>query len=113
MLVNLAPDIETLIAAASHDAAHTVDAYEDSAQEVGHPEGQPIVETYPQLENIIASGMRELVAQQKEVAVDPAKVAAIIVKELPLASIGPRQYGRYTEAVAEGARRALASVGLA
>lgn len=106
-------DIETLIAEASYDAARTVDAYEDSAEEVGHPEGQPIIETYPQLETLIAAGMRNLVEQQKEVSTDPAKIATEIVKELPLAGLKPHQYGRYTEAVAEGARRALKSVGLA
>lgn len=106
-------NIETLIAGASYDAARTVDAYEDSAEEVGHPEGQPIIETYPQLEALIAAGMRDFVEQQKEAAADPAKIATAIIKELPLAGITPRQYGRYTEAVAEGARRALASAGLA
>ena len=105
-------DIETLIAGASYDAARTVDAYEDSAEEVGHPEGQPIVETFPQLEGLVANGMRDLVAQQREAAADPRRIAAEVVKELPLAGITARQYGRYTEAVAEGARRALASVGL-
>ena len=85
----------------------------DSAEEVGHPEGQPIVETFPQLEGLVADGMRDLVAQQQEAAADPRRIAADVVKELPLAGITARQYGRYTEAVAEGARRALASVGLA
>lgn len=104
---------EELIAQASRDAARTVDAYQDSAEEVGHPEGQSIVETFPQLEGLVADGMRDLVAQQREAAIDPQQIAAEVVKELPLAGITARQYGRYTEAVAEGARRALASVGLA
>ena len=104
---------EELIAQASRDAALTVDAYEDSAEEVGHPEGQPIIETFPQLEGLVAYGMRDLVAQQREAAIDPQQIAAEVVKELPLAGITSRQYGRYTEAIAEGARRALASIGLA
>lgn len=104
---------EDLIAQASYDAAHTVGAYEGSADEVGHPEGQPIVETYPQLEMLVAGGVRGAFALQREAAASPQAIATEIVKELPLAGLKPHQYGRYTEAVAEGARRALASVGLA
>lgn len=104
---------ENLIAQVSHDAARTVDAYEDSADEVGHSEGQPIVETYPQLEALIAEGVRGAFALQRMDAASPQTIAAEVVKELPLAGLKPHQYGRYTEAVAEGARRALASVGLA
>ncbi len=106
-------DIETLIAGASYDAARTVDAYEGSAEEAGHPEGQPIVETYPQLEALIAGGVRGAFALQRMDAASPQAIAVEVVKELPLAGLKPHQYGRYTEAVAEGARRALASVGLA
>lgn len=39
--------------------AYTVDAYQDSAQEVGHPDGQPIIETFPQLAGIIERAIQE------------------------------------------------------
>lgn len=38
-----------------HARAASVSAYEDSAEEVGHPEGQPIVETFPELRELLAS----------------------------------------------------------
>lgn len=37
----------------AEEYAYTVDAYQDSAEEVGHPDGQPIIETFPQLAGII------------------------------------------------------------
>jgi len=106
-------DLQDIVDDQAAKAARTVDAYEDSADEVGHPEGQPIVETYPQLEALVAGGVRGAFALQREAAASPQAIAAEVVKELPLAGLKPHQYGRYTEAVAEGARRALESVGLA
>lgn len=49
--------------------AHSVDAYQDSAEEVGHPDGQPIIETFPQLAGIIVAAIEADRAQREEVAV--------------------------------------------
>lgn len=35
--------------------ARGVDAYQDSAEEVGHPEGQPIIETFEALRDMLTA----------------------------------------------------------
>ena len=46
--------------------AYTVDAYQDSAEEVGHPDGQPVIETFPQLAGIIWAAIKEDRAQRDQ-----------------------------------------------
>ena len=41
------------------------DTYQDSAEEVGHDEGQPIVETWPALRECIAAAIEADRAQRK------------------------------------------------
>lgn len=50
---------DQLIATVAHNTAHQVSAYQDSAAEVGHLEGQPIIETHLQLQTLIADALRE------------------------------------------------------
>lgn len=56
------------------DHAHGVDAYEDSAEEVGHPEGQPIIETFPQLVELIENAIEVDRAQVREALAQPHAV---------------------------------------
>lgn len=65
--------------------AHTVDAYEDSAEEVGHPEGQPIIETYPQLQEIITRALTEDRKQIREALERPDAVPGF--RAFPLATV--------------------------
>lgn len=65
--------------------AHTVEAYQDSAEEVGHPEGQPIVETYPQLQEIIAAALTEDRKQIREALERPHPVPGF--RDYPLATV--------------------------
>lgn len=53
---------------AAEVAGSYFDTYQDSAEEVGHPEGQPIVETWPALRECIAAAI-EADREQREVLI--------------------------------------------
>lgn len=50
--------------------------YQDSAEEVGHPEGQPIVETWPALRECIVAAI-EIDRRQRDESVHAAAVLAL------------------------------------
>lgn len=53
---------------AAETAGTHFDTYQDSAEEVGHPEGQPIVETWPALRACIAAAIEADRAQRAYIA---------------------------------------------
>lgn len=72
---------------AAETAARHFDTYQDSAEEVGHPEGQPIVETWPQLRQCLTEAVEadrrqtirpgDHVVSVEKPELDPRRVIAV------------------------------------
>lgn len=62
------------------------DTYQDSAEEVGHPDGQPIIETWPALNACVAAAIEADRAQRD---------SQIRVGELPALPLDPETNGKH------------------